>query len=146
MVTVLLCVGSLNCATSCWRRQSGSGSVIPLLPMAVIFFISALAETNRPPFDLPEAESELVAGYFVEYSAMTFALFFLGEYANIADERDDRDPVPRRLAAAVRLGALRRWQLLQIPGRHLVRRSRSPSSPSASCGCARPSRATATTS
>src|SRR4030095_5066793 len=55
----------------------------PLLPMAAIFFISALAETNRPPFDLPEAESELVAGYFSEYSAMTFALFFLGEYANI---------------------------------------------------------------
>ena len=57
--------------------------VIPLFPMAVIFFVSTLAETNRHPFDLPEAEAELVSGYNVEYSAMTFALFFLGEYANM---------------------------------------------------------------
>jgi NADH-quinone oxidoreductase subunit H len=82
LVTVLLCVGSLN-LSDIVRAQKHIWFVIPLLPMAAIFFISALAETNRPPFDLPEAESELVAGYFSEYSAMTFALFFLGEYANI---------------------------------------------------------------
>ncbi|WP_119303208.1 NADH-quinone oxidoreductase subunit NuoH [Dongia deserti] len=82
LVTVLLCVGSLN-LSDVVRAQQSIWFVVPLLPMAVIFFISALAETNRPPFDLPEAESELVAGYFSEYSAMTFALFFLGEYANI---------------------------------------------------------------
>src|SRR4029453_2597516 len=82
MVTVLLCVGSLN-ISDIVRAQQHIWFIIPLLPMAAIFFISALAETNRPPFDLPEAESELVAGYFSEYSAMTFALFFLGEYANI---------------------------------------------------------------
>ncbi|HET6159189.1 MAG TPA: NADH-quinone oxidoreductase subunit NuoH [Dongiaceae bacterium] len=82
LVTVLLCVGSLN-LSDIVRAQKTVWFVIPLLPMAAIFFISALAETNRPPFDLSEAESELVAGYFSEYSAMTFALFFLGEYANI---------------------------------------------------------------
>src|SRR5262249_13616704 len=82
LVTVLLCVGSLN-LSDIVRAQQHIWFVVPLLPMAVGFFISALAETSRPPFDLPEAESELVAGYFSEYSAMTFALFFLGEYANI---------------------------------------------------------------
>ena len=87
IVTVLLCVGSLN-MTDIVEAQKGSGLVNwwfagPLLPMAVIFFVSTLAETNRHPFDLPEAEAELVAGYNVEYSAMTFALFFLGEYANM---------------------------------------------------------------
>ncbi len=82
MVTVLLCVGSLN-INDIVKAQHTVWFCIPLLPMFVVFFISALAETNRPPFDLPEAESELVAGYFSEYSAFTFALFFLGEYANI---------------------------------------------------------------
>jgi NADH-quinone oxidoreductase subunit H len=82
MVTVLLCVGSLN-INEIVRAQHSIWFCIPLFPMFVVFFISALAETNRPPFDLPEAESELVAGYFSEYSAFTFALFFLGEYANI---------------------------------------------------------------
>jgi NADH-quinone oxidoreductase subunit H len=82
LVTVLLCAGSLN-LTDIVLAQRTVWFVIPLLPMAVIFFISALAETNRAPFDLPEGESELVAGYFVEYSAMTFALFFLGEYGNM---------------------------------------------------------------
>ncbi len=82
LVTVLLCAGSLN-ISDIVRSQRDVWYVIPLLPMAVVFFISALAETNRAPFDLPEAESELVAGYFSEYSAMTFALFFLSEYANI---------------------------------------------------------------
>ncbi|HEX2580765.1 MAG TPA: NADH-quinone oxidoreductase subunit NuoH [Dongiaceae bacterium] len=82
LVTVLLCVGSLN-LSDVVRAQQHVWFCIPLLPMFVIFFISALAETNRPPFDLPEAESELVAGYFSEYSSMTFALFQLGEYANI---------------------------------------------------------------
>jgi NADH-quinone oxidoreductase subunit H len=82
IVTVLLCVGSLN-LTEIVRAQENLWFVIPLFPMFVIFFISALAETNRAPFDLPEGESELVAGFFVEYSSMSFALFFLGEYANM---------------------------------------------------------------
>jgi NADH-quinone oxidoreductase subunit H len=87
IITVLLCAGSLN-LSDIVRAQQGSWGLfswywLPLLPMFVIFFISGLAETNRAPFDLPEAESELVAGYFSEYSAMAFALFFLGEYANM---------------------------------------------------------------
>jgi NADH-quinone oxidoreductase subunit H len=82
IVTVLLCVGSLN-LSDIVRAQEKIWFAIPLLPMFVVFFISALAETNRAPFDLPEAEAELVAGYNVEYSSMTFALFFLGEYANM---------------------------------------------------------------
>jgi NADH-quinone oxidoreductase subunit H len=82
LVTVLLCAGSLN-LTDIVIAQRHVWFVLPLLPMAVIFFISALAETNRAPFDLPEGESELVAGYFVEYSAMAFALFYLGEYGNM---------------------------------------------------------------
>ena len=82
IVTVLLCVGSLN-LTEVVRAQQNIWFVIPLFPMFVIFFISILAETNRAPFDLPEGESELVAGFFVEYSSMSFALFFLGEYANM---------------------------------------------------------------
>ena len=82
LVTVLLCAGLLN-LTDIVMAQRHVWFVLPLLPMAVIFFISALAETNRAPFDLPEGESELVAGYFVEYSAMAFALFYLGEYGNM---------------------------------------------------------------
>jgi NADH-quinone oxidoreductase subunit H len=82
IITVLLCVGSLN-LTAIVEAQRSIWFAIPLLPMFVIFFISGLAETNRVPFDLPEAESELVAGYQVEYSAMAFALFYLGEYANM---------------------------------------------------------------
>jgi NADH-quinone oxidoreductase subunit H len=82
IITVLLCVGSLN-LTDIVEAQRGMWFIIPLLPMAVVFFISTLAETNRHPFDLAEAEAELVAGFNVEYSAMTFALFFLGEYANM---------------------------------------------------------------
>ncbi len=82
IVTVLLCVGSLN-LTDIVRAQQTVWFAIPLFPMFIIFFISTLAETNRAPFDLPEGESELVAGFFVEYSSMSFALFFLGEYANM---------------------------------------------------------------
>jgi NADH-quinone oxidoreductase subunit H len=82
MVTVLLCVGSLNLSRIV-EAQRHIWFVVPLLPMAVIFFISGLAETNRAPFDVVEGETELVAGYFVEYSAMAFALFYLGEYANM---------------------------------------------------------------
>jgi NADH-quinone oxidoreductase subunit H len=82
IITVLLCVGSLNLSRIV-EAQKTIWFAIPLLPMFVIYFISALAETNRSPFDLPEGESELVGGYFTEYSAMTFALFFLGEYANM---------------------------------------------------------------
>ncbi len=82
IITVLLCVGSLN-LSDIVEAQRTIWFAIPLLPMFVIFFVSALAETNRAPFDLPEGESELVAGYFVEYSSMSFALFFIGEYANM---------------------------------------------------------------
>jgi NADH-quinone oxidoreductase subunit H len=82
LVTVLLCVGSLN-LSDIVRAQTHLWFCIPLFPMFIIFFISALAETNRSPFDLPEGESEIVAGFFVEYSSMSFGLFFLGEYANM---------------------------------------------------------------
>jgi len=82
IVTVLLCVGSLN-LVDIVMAQKNIWFAIPLLPMFVVFFISALAETNRPPFDLPEAEAELVSGYQTEYSGMMYALFWLGEYANI---------------------------------------------------------------
>lgn len=80
IITVLLCVGSLN-LSDIVNAQKNMWFFIPLFPMFVIFFVSALAETNRSPFDLPEGESEIVAGYFVEYSSMSFAMFFLGEYA-----------------------------------------------------------------
>ena len=86
IITVLMCVGSLNLTDVVLAQQGGgfwSWYWLPLFPMFIIFFISALAETNRHPFDLPEAEAELVSGYNVEYSSMTFALFFLGEYANM---------------------------------------------------------------
>jgi len=82
IINVLLCVGSLN-LNDIVIAQENMWFVIPLFPMFVIFFISALAETNRPPFDLPEAEAELVAGYQTEYSGMMYAMFWLGEYANI---------------------------------------------------------------
>jgi NADH-quinone oxidoreductase subunit H len=82
IITVLLCAGSLN-LSEVVRAQEGLWFAIPLFPMFIVFFISALAETNRAPFDLPEGESEIVAGFFVEYSSMSFALFFLGEYANM---------------------------------------------------------------
>ena len=82
IINVLLCVGSLN-LNDIVLAQQNLWFVVPLFPMFVIFFISALAETNRPPFDLPEAEAELVAGYQTEYSGMMYAMFWLGEYANI---------------------------------------------------------------
>ena len=82
IINVLLCVGSLN-LNDIVIAQKDLWYVIPLFPMFVIFFISSLAETNRPPFDLPEAEAELVAGYQTEYSGMMYAMFWLGEYANI---------------------------------------------------------------
>ena len=82
IINVLLCVGSLN-LNDIIIAQEKMWFIIPLFPMFVIFFISALAETNRPPFDLPEAEAELVAGYQTEYSGMMYAMFWLGEYANI---------------------------------------------------------------
>ncbi|HJQ58249.1 MAG TPA: NADH-quinone oxidoreductase subunit NuoH [Vineibacter sp.] len=85
LITVLLCAGSLN-LTAIVKAQSGwfwNWYWLPLLPMFVVFFISALAETNRTPFDLPMSEAELVAGFHTEYSAMAFGLFFLGEYANM---------------------------------------------------------------
>ncbi len=82
IINVLLCVGSLN-LNDIVLAQENMWFIVPLFPMFVIFFISALAETNRPPFDLPEAEAELVAGYQTEYSGMMYAMFWLGEYANI---------------------------------------------------------------
>ena len=82
IINVLLCVGSLN-LNDIVLAQKNLWFIVPLFPMFVIFFISALAETNRPPFDLPEAEAELVAGYQTEYSGMMYAMFWLGEYANI---------------------------------------------------------------
>jgi len=82
IITVILCVGSLN-LTDIVLAQKNHWFALPLFPMFIIFFVSALAETNRLPFDLPEAESELVAGYNVEYSSMPFSMFFLGEYANM---------------------------------------------------------------
>ena len=82
IINVLLCVGSLN-LNDIVLAQKDMWFVIPLFPMFIIFFISSLAETNRPPFDLPEAEAELVAGYQTEYSGMMYAMFWLGEYANI---------------------------------------------------------------
>ena len=82
IINVLLCVGSLN-LSDIVKAQENVWYIFPLFPMFVIFFISALAETNRPPFDLPEAEAELVAGYQTEYSGMMYAMFWLGEYANI---------------------------------------------------------------
>ena len=82
VITVLLCVGSLN-LSGVVLAQQGIWFCVPLFPLLILFFVSCLAETNRAPFDLPEAEAELVAGYNVEYSSMGFALFFLGEYANI---------------------------------------------------------------
>lgn len=82
IITVLLCVGSLN-LSAIVEAQRTVWFVLPLLPMFVIYFISALAETNRAPFDLPEGESEIVAGYMVEYSSFKYAMFFLAEYANM---------------------------------------------------------------
>ena len=82
IINVLLCVGSLN-LKDIVLAQEKIWFILPLFPMFVIFFISVLAETNRPPFDLPEAEAELVAGYQTEYSGMMYAMFWLGEYANI---------------------------------------------------------------
>ena len=82
IINVLLCVGSLN-LKEIVLAQENMWFAIPLFPMFIVFFISALAETNRPPFDLPEAEAELVAGYQTEYSGMMYAMFWLGEYANI---------------------------------------------------------------
>lgn len=83
IINILLCTQSLNLSNIVWFQQIATWLVFPFLIVSVMFFISALAETNRPPFDLPEAEAELVAGYFVEYSSMTFALFFVAEYGSI---------------------------------------------------------------
>jgi NADH-quinone oxidoreductase subunit H len=82
VLSVVVCAGSFNLSTIVIAQQK-VWFIVPLLPVFMIFYISMLAETNRHPFDLPEAEAELVSGYNVEYSAMTFALFFLGEYANM---------------------------------------------------------------
>ena len=82
VLTVVICSGSFSLSTVVLAQQK-VWFFLPLFPVFIIFYVSILAETNRHPFDLPEAEAELVSGYNVEYSAMTFALFFLGEYANM---------------------------------------------------------------
>ena len=111
IITVLLCAGSLNLTDIVHAQDTRFGLLgwywLPLLPMFVIFFVSALAETNRPPFDLVEAESELVAGYMVEYSASLFLLLFLTEFVAILTMCvDDDDPLPRRLAVAAAVRAV----------------------------------------
>jgi len=83
ILPVILLAGSLNLAQIVFIQSVTGWFVLPLLPCTIIFFISMLAETNRAPFDLPEAEAELVAGYNVEYSSIIFAMFFLGEYSNM---------------------------------------------------------------
>jgi len=83
IINVLLCTQSLNLSSIVMFQRVSLWLLFPFLVVGIMFFISALAETNRPPFDLPEAEAELVAGYFVEYSSMTFALFFVAEYGSI---------------------------------------------------------------
>jgi NADH-quinone oxidoreductase subunit H len=83
VMPVMLIAGSANLTDIVYMQQESFFFFIPLLPSFILFFISILAETNRVPFDLPEAESELVSGYNVEYSSVTFVFFFLAEYANI---------------------------------------------------------------
>ena len=83
ILPIILMAGSLNLTEIVLTQKFSGWFVFPLLPCAVVFFISMLAETNRAPFDLPEAEAELVAGYNVEYSSIIFAMFFLGEYSNM---------------------------------------------------------------
>jgi NADH-quinone oxidoreductase subunit H len=104
IVTVLLCAGSLNLSKIVLAQQH-VWFLFPLLPMAVVFFVSGLAETNRSPFDLPEGESELVGGFFVEYSSMAFALFYLGEYMNMI-----------LMSAMTSILFLGGWQAPGIPG------------------------------
>ena len=118
IINVLLCVGSLN-LKDIVLAQKDLWYVIPLFPMFVVFFISALAETNRPPFDLPEAEAELVAGYQTEYSGMMYAMFWLGEYANILLMCAMGSAVPRRLIAIIDIYPLNLfpapiWMILKI--------------------------------
>ena len=132
IITVLLCVGSLNLSAIVEAQNTRAGLFgwywLPLFPMFVIFFISALAETNRPPFDLPEAESELVAGYMVEYSSTPYLLFMLGEYVAIMTMCALTTILfLGRLAAAVPDRALH-----LAAGRVLVRASRSARSSSCS--------------
>jgi NADH-quinone oxidoreductase subunit H len=83
LVIIGICSGSLNILSIVFAQQQSGWYILPLFPLVFIFFVSMLAETNRAPFDLPEAEAELVAGFNVEYSSITFALFFLGEYCNM---------------------------------------------------------------
>ena len=105
IVTVLLCVGSLN-LTKVVMAQQNVWFAVPLLPMFVIFFVSTLAETNRSPFDLPEAEAELVSGYNVEYSSMTFALFFLEGYGGGGCTGNDCEIVGRFVKVNQNVGLL----------------------------------------
>ena len=103
LITVLMCVGSLN-LTEIVTAQKNVWFVVPLFPLFILFFISCLAETNRAPFDLPEAEQELVAGFHTEYTGMKFAMFFMGEYINMVT-----------MSALVTLLFLGGWNTYGIP-------------------------------
>ena len=148
LVGVLMAAQSLNLVDIVKRAAGRHGACsswfwLPLFPLFLVYFISGVAETNRAPFDVAEGESEIVAGFHVEYSGMTFALFFLAEYANMILIVDaGRDHVPRRLAVAVPgvVGAC--WA---PPAFCWLLAQGVPAGVAASCGSAPPSRATATT-
>ncbi len=152
LVGVLMAAQSLNLVEIVMSQQGRYGALnwffIPLFPFFLVYLIAGVAETNRAPFDVAEGESEIVAGFHVEYSGMTFAVFFLAEYANMILVCDPvLDHVPRRLAVAGagRAGGRRRPAVAGRRQYRLVVPETFPRGDRASCGSARPFRATATT-